>query len=163
MRTVDEAVASLVPNFDFFLPEFLSDQDLHDEFPGPCIQTFDPPVEAQPEVWADPATRLAHGNKDHTVANCPAESPASEGRSPSPSVRGPKRAMWSEEEHMTFLSGIATCCPEETQLRCVGLGPGVAKTISDMIGTRSAAQVRSHAQKHFARLRREQVSSTANC
>jgi hypothetical protein len=36
-----------------------------------------------------------------------------------------------------------------------GLGPGVAEMIATMIGTRNAAQVRSHAQKYFTRQRRD--------
>ena len=66
----------------------------------------------------------------------------------------PKRpGMWSAEEETVFQNGIETYCPGEEQGRCIGLGPGVAQMISDNIGTRSPAQVRSHAQKHFTRLR----------
>eukprot|EP00287_Rhodomonas_sp_CCMP768_P015789 CAMPEP_0196757520 /NCGR_PEP_ID=MMETSP1091-20130531/103699_1 /TAXON_ID=302021 /ORGANISM="Rhodomonas sp., Strain CCMP768" /LENGTH=448 /DNA_ID=CAMNT_0042106299 /DNA_START=15 /DNA_END=1363 /DNA_ORIENTATION=- len=38
--------------------------------------------------------------------------------------------------------------------RSVGLGPGTAELIAMMVGTRSAIQVRSHAQKHFKKQRK---------
>ena len=39
----------------------------------------------------------------------------------------------------------------------VGLGPGVARRIAEALGTRTPAQVRSHAQKHFQRVSRRRA------
>ena len=75
----------------------------------------------------------------------------------------PKRkpVQWTIEEHQLFLQGMAryrTVSDEAIGRNgevSVGLGAGIAELISMMVGTRSAAQVRSHAQKHFQRLRKE--------
>eukprot|EP00961_Rhodomonas_salina_P219992 2973938-Rhodomonas_salina.1 len=69
---------------------------------------------------------------------------------------------WTEEEHTKFLEGLEKFRTEDTQAMkdngelSVGLGPGIAEIISVFIGTRSVTQVRSHAQKYFQRMKREQ-------
>eukprot|EP00286_Rhodomonas_abbreviata_P002154 CAMPEP_0181345012 /NCGR_PEP_ID=MMETSP1101-20121128/32511_1 /TAXON_ID=46948 /ORGANISM="Rhodomonas abbreviata, Strain Caron Lab Isolate" /LENGTH=216 /DNA_ID=CAMNT_0023456917 /DNA_START=54 /DNA_END=704 /DNA_ORIENTATION=+ len=69
---------------------------------------------------------------------------------------------WSNEEHENFLAGLEQhnidmdkAVGRNGELS-VGLGLGVAETVAAMIGSRSAAQVRSHAQKYFLRMRRRQ-------
>jgi SHAQKYF class myb-like DNA-binding protein len=47
---------------------------------------------------------------------------------------------WSEEEHEKFLDAMQT------------LGPKDVKAIAAFVGTRSATQVRTHAQKYFLKL-----------
>ena len=78
------------------------------------------------------------------------------GESPKPSTSERKPSFWTKDEHEHFLIGLqkfANRTPDDgtSQHPLVGLGPGVAEQISDFLGTRSAAQVRSHAQKHFLR------------
>jgi len=66
------------------------------------------------------------------------------------------QSQWTDEEHNKFLVALEKFCPEACRARekgkvFVGLGAGVAKKISQAVGTRSVLQVRSHAQKHFLR------------
>ncbi|EKX39587.1 hypothetical protein GUITHDRAFT_114314 [Guillardia theta CCMP2712] len=68
---------------------------------------------------------------------------------------------WTEDEHQRFLVALRDYCPDtETRVAQdgrvrVGLGRGVAYFISRAIGTKTASQVRSHAQKYFEGLRRK--------
>lgn len=86
-----------------------------------------------------------------------AQAEAEAGASPKhdePSKSEKKPSFWTEEEHELFLIGLQkftnrTPGDGTSQHPLVGLGPGVAELISEYLGTRSAAQVRSHAQKHF--------------
>ncbi|EKX33099.1 hypothetical protein GUITHDRAFT_156158 [Guillardia theta CCMP2712] len=66
-----------------------------------------------------------------------------------------KRSFWSDEEHQLFMDALKKYNVNpmrETKADgklYVGLGPYVADMIAIEIGTRNAAQVRSHAQKYF--------------
>eukprot|EP00961_Rhodomonas_salina_P055258 742381-Rhodomonas_salina.1 len=64
-----------------------------------------------------------------------------------------KPVFWSEEEHERFLQALKRFNEGNDE----GLGPGVAELLSLTLGTRSVAQIRSHAQKYFARLREERA------
>lgn len=72
-----------------------------------------------------------------------------------------KPSPWTKDEQEVFLAGLVKFGCDKAKLGedgrvSVGLGPGVARKIANMIGTRNALQVRSHAQKHFQRLGRQQ-------
>mmetsp|Transcript_974 Transcript_974/g.1841 ORF Transcript_974/g.1841 Transcript_974/m.1841 type:complete len:218 (-) Transcript_974:64-717(-) len=75
---------------------------------------------------------------------------------------------WTLEEHQCFLAALEKFRTPLTEKitkggkRSVGLGPGIADMIALILKTRNAAQVRSHAQKHFQRQRRE-GDSTSPC
>ncbi|EKX39590.1 hypothetical protein GUITHDRAFT_114316 [Guillardia theta CCMP2712] len=68
---------------------------------------------------------------------------------------------WTEDEHQRFLVALRDYCPDaETRVAQdgrvrVGLGRGVAYFISRAIGTKTASQVRSHAQKYFEGLMKD--------
>mmetsp|Transcript_60011 Transcript_60011/g.123214 ORF Transcript_60011/g.123214 Transcript_60011/m.123214 type:complete len:238 (+) Transcript_60011:61-774(+) len=72
-----------------------------------------------------------------------------------------KMCPWSKEEHQRFLVGLKRFRAEDSEAlgrtgkQSVGLGPGTAELIAVVVQTRSAAQVRSHAQKYFQRKRKE--------
>mmetsp|Transcript_43166 Transcript_43166/g.101914 ORF Transcript_43166/g.101914 Transcript_43166/m.101914 type:complete len:257 (-) Transcript_43166:55-825(-) len=67
---------------------------------------------------------------------------------------------WTAEEHEKFVYALNRLRTEDTEAfdskgkRTCGLGQGIAEVIALAVGTRTAAQVRSHAQKHFTRQRR---------
>ena len=62
---------------------------------------------------------------------------------------------------MCFLHALGRFGPKDLETNpvtgrvSVHLDPGVAEMISMLVGSRSAAQVRSHVQKHYIRLQRE--------
>ncbi|EKX35126.1 hypothetical protein GUITHDRAFT_155567 [Guillardia theta CCMP2712] len=71
-----------------------------------------------------------------------------------------KCTKWTAEEHLKFVKALDIFLPSydsigrincNTGQVCVGLGVGVAAKIASYIGTRTAVQVRSHAQKYFLR------------
>uniref|UniRef100_A0A7S4NDJ2 HTH myb-type domain-containing protein n=1 Tax=Guillardia theta TaxID=55529 RepID=A0A7S4NDJ2_GUITH len=69
-------------------------------------------------------------------------------------------SQWSPDEEARFLEALAMFSDADRRVRpdgrrSVGLGLGVARKISEYIGTRSEEQVRSHAQKHFLRQERK--------
>lgn len=70
--------------------------------------------------------------------------------SSSPSVLKPGQTSgrWTQEEHQAFLEGLKDCGREW-------------KKVSLRIPTRTSAQIRSHAQKYFSKLQRDQESSIA--
>jgi len=59
-----------------------------------------------------------------------------------------KIGRWSEEEHNVFLDGLQTHGKQW-------------KTISNMIGTRTVVQVRTHAQKYFQKLERKNKTKSS--
>jgi len=71
------------------------------------------------------------------------------------------RKQWTPEEEAKFLKALDKLGPKDTETDprtgrvSVRLGPGVAEIISLVVGSRSVAQVRSHAQKHYIRKERE--------
>ncbi|EKX34031.1 hypothetical protein GUITHDRAFT_119771 [Guillardia theta CCMP2712] len=76
-------------------------------------------------------------------------------------ARNSAKNRWTKEEHAKFLEGLNQFSPchsvpfhMDGTLK-VGLGSGVAEQIAKIVGTRSAIQVRSHAQKYFVKLYRK--------
>lgn len=63
---------------------------------------------------------------------------------------------WSAQEEAIFLSGLRLHSSGHQDGAC-RLGPGGARILAEMIGSRTAAQVRSHAQKHFKRLHKTEM------
>eukprot|EP00287_Rhodomonas_sp_CCMP768_P003151 CAMPEP_0196718966 /NCGR_PEP_ID=MMETSP1091-20130531/2040_1 /TAXON_ID=302021 /ORGANISM="Rhodomonas sp., Strain CCMP768" /LENGTH=165 /DNA_ID=CAMNT_0042059771 /DNA_START=30 /DNA_END=527 /DNA_ORIENTATION=- len=143
--SVDDAIASFVPDCGS-LESFLFSDDKLDEFSffsEPC-SGFSSDEIPSPEL--SPVSASIAPPRDQVGA-----------------TRGDRRVNpWSEEEHLIFLNGLMIHCSKIGQLmnanpdsKTVGLGPGVAKRIASMIGTRNATQVRSHAQKYFHSQRRK--------
>eukprot|EP00961_Rhodomonas_salina_P089596 1204965-Rhodomonas_salina.2 len=108
---------------------------------------------------------VAHTSDDNSSAPTPSEecrsfSPHSENGSDG---KGGKRHVrpWTKDEHAKFLVALEQFRTNKTEKvknngkQSTGLGPGIADLIALIVKTRDAAQVRSHAQKHFQRLRRE--------
>ena len=62
------------------------------------------------------------------------------------SVKQAQSRYWSEDEHQLFLVAIQT------------FGHKDVKSIASVVGTRSATQVRTHAQKYFMKLARSRTS-----
>eukprot|EP00531_Pseudo-nitzschia_arenysensis_P006140 CAMPEP_0116126842 /NCGR_PEP_ID=MMETSP0329-20121206/6537_1 /TAXON_ID=697910 /ORGANISM="Pseudo-nitzschia arenysensis, Strain B593" /LENGTH=845 /DNA_ID=CAMNT_0003620931 /DNA_START=1377 /DNA_END=3914 /DNA_ORIENTATION=+ len=73
----------------------------------------------------------------------------SNGSSSSQKPKGQSSGRWTQEEHQAFLEGLTECGREW-------------KKVALRIPTRTSAQIRSHAQKYFAKLQRDQESSAAN-
>mmetsp|Transcript_32208 Transcript_32208/g.72352 ORF Transcript_32208/g.72352 Transcript_32208/m.72352 type:complete len:206 (-) Transcript_32208:218-835(-) len=66
----------------------------------------------------------------------------------------PKRP-WTPEEEERFQAAMERFCKPKHDDGGVGLGQGVAEVIAFVVGTRTPAQVRSHAQKYFLKRRKE--------
>lgn len=80
------------------------------------------------------------GNKRKRTGSSPSTSQKSKGQS---------SGRWTQEEHQAFLEGLTECGREW-------------KKVALRIPTRTSAQIRSHAQKYFAKLQRDQESSATN-
>ncbi|EKX42961.1 hypothetical protein GUITHDRAFT_111009 [Guillardia theta CCMP2712] len=66
------------------------------------------------------------------------------------------RRQWTSVEHGTFVEMFEKLRDKSlTDDPPLGLGAGVAETISLVLKTRTPAQVRSHAQKYFTKIRKE--------
>eukprot|EP00538_Stauroneis_constricta_P012406 CAMPEP_0119570724 /NCGR_PEP_ID=MMETSP1352-20130426/43755_1 /TAXON_ID=265584 /ORGANISM="Stauroneis constricta, Strain CCMP1120" /LENGTH=1558 /DNA_ID=CAMNT_0007620397 /DNA_START=139 /DNA_END=4818 /DNA_ORIENTATION=- len=68
--------------------------------------------------------------------------------SPNKKQRGQNTGRWTPEEHRAFLDGLKICGREW-------------KRVASRIPTRTSAQIRSHAQKYFAKLQREHEEAAA--
>lgn len=143
----------------------------------PVQQTTERPLDVDEAIAAlpPPAESLFEPRKRHCN---PALKPPSENSNPSNDnkpdhvLKGRKdrtvvRRQWSAEEEDKFINALAKLGPEgsaeptidaRTGRVTVHLGPGVAEMISMVLGTRSVTQVRSHAQKHFIRLHRQNTT-----
>eukprot|EP00961_Rhodomonas_salina_P004802 65275-Rhodomonas_salina.1 len=64
-----------------------------------------------------------------------------------------KPVYWTEEEHARFVAWMQ----HFNGNRISGLGFGVAELVSAALKNRSVSQVRSHAQKYFAELKRQET------
>ena len=73
----------------------------------------------------------------------------SNGSSASRKSKGQTSGRWTQEEHQAFLEGLTECGREW-------------KKVALRIPTRTSAQIRSHAQKYFAKLQRDQESLATN-
>eukprot|EP00961_Rhodomonas_salina_P095057 1278693-Rhodomonas_salina.1 len=101
-------------------------------------------------------TPLPSGCSDDERSSC---SPVTDrGVQPKP-TQARKPGHWNAEEHERFVEGL------NKYNLTNGLGRGGAELMSKWIGTRSAMQVRSHAQKYFGPLqaRKDTVSESAEC
>mmetsp|Transcript_44477 Transcript_44477/g.104494 ORF Transcript_44477/g.104494 Transcript_44477/m.104494 type:complete len:281 (-) Transcript_44477:61-903(-) len=117
------------------------------------------PSSAQPRVSSSPECM----SDDSEPASQPASGGAGGAR---PKNKGTKKKpfYWTAEERELFMEGLQMyfqtweqmiiASADQDQVS-VGLGPGVAELISLHMGTRTVAQVRSHAQKYFLRKYRE--------
>mmetsp|Transcript_47554 Transcript_47554/g.95129 ORF Transcript_47554/g.95129 Transcript_47554/m.95129 type:complete len:376 (+) Transcript_47554:373-1500(+) len=86
-------------------------------------------------------------------------------------ARARRPRFWSRIEHQRFLEALAmhhdtrfgpgTGSKADGSRVSVGLGHGVAERVAAHVGTRTVAQVRSHAQKHFLKLSRFQQEGGA--
>eukprot|EP00960_Hanusia_phi_P016173 476609-Hanusia_phi.AAC.1 len=107
------------------------------------------------ELGSSAAAHLADA-QDWSSEASSSSSEASE-RAPASPEGGKRRAQynqsqWTQEEHERFLRALEKYLPSEnrkdpiTGRVSVGLGAGVAKQVSAIVGTRSPLQVRTHAQ-----------------
>lgn len=82
---------------------------------------------------------MSIGNADEKIANVGKKKSK---RSPKKQA-GQSTGRWTREEHQAFLEGLKECGREW-------------KKVAQRIPTRTSAQIRSHAQKYFAKIQREQ-------
>ena len=99
-----------------------------------------------PKATSAGTSALAHAKKKKV--NSKRKRSGSNGSSTS-QKKGQSSGRWTREEHQAFLEGLTECGREW-------------KKVALRIPTRTSAQIRSHAQKYFAKLQRDQESSASN-
>mmetsp|Transcript_52718 Transcript_52718/g.107543 ORF Transcript_52718/g.107543 Transcript_52718/m.107543 type:complete len:213 (-) Transcript_52718:42-680(-) len=114
-------------------------------------------------ISSDLANKSSDSQVEREEATRPALGVPASGLSSRSAGRKQKKKLiaWTQEEHELFVKGLERFRTEETEAigpdgkKTVGLGPGIAELLASMVGTRNPAQVRSHAQKYFLRVRKE--------
>ncbi|EKX48463.1 hypothetical protein GUITHDRAFT_105609 [Guillardia theta CCMP2712] len=150
--SIDDAVAALYP-LDIH-PSYLSCTSPAEH--QPASRSCSPLLPSYASLCACPPPSQPPGQDDTSL---PDESSSDSGDSgDSGDSFSSKRKMWSPDEHARFLEALRrhvalkhrSGLPDAAtgKLR-VGLGRGAARKIAQAVGTRSEAQVRSHAQKVF--------------
>ncbi|EKX38886.1 hypothetical protein GUITHDRAFT_154579 [Guillardia theta CCMP2712] len=104
---------------------------------------------------AGSSSQSCHPAMCHAISIDVQAKPKKPRRTPS----SPKRP-WTPEEEERFLAAMDRFYKPKEDEGGVGLGQGVAEVIAFIVGTRTAAQVRSHAQKYFLRKRRDRKQGT---
>eukprot|EP00960_Hanusia_phi_P030319 748519-Hanusia_phi.AAC.3 len=125
-----------------------------------CRPSNNETLEFDPSAESKTAETLS---KQHCRSRKRVRSEAATSRSPDGNMDEEKvvsqRRPWSEDEHQRFLSALerfgTPTNMDQHRGSAVGLGQGVADMISFVVGTRSPAQVRSHAQKFFLKQQRQ--------
>eukprot|EP00960_Hanusia_phi_P043453 756057-Hanusia_phi.AAC.1 len=150
LLSIDDAVAALYP-LDVH-PSYLlySCSSIPSPTPLPLSVSTSVHAASQPPP---PCSSLPSPGSSSSPGSSPSDSSTS-----SPSEAQAARKMWAPDEHARFLQalqqhvtaqhGIGLRDTTTGRVRA-GLGRGVARKIAQAVGTRSEAQVRSHAQKVF--------------
>ena len=100
-------------------------------------------------VPSKPTTAPTATKKKKMSAGNKRKRSGSSGSASSQKSKGQTSGRWTQEEHLAFLEGLTECGREW-------------KKVALRIPTRTSAQIRSHAQKYFAKLLRDQESSASN-
>ncbi|RDY07376.1 Protein REVEILLE 7, partial [Mucuna pruriens] len=119
-----------------------------------CFLSHLAPMEMQDQIESTRSTIFGSASNCHSNGGKQSENAAhvpSVGNSHTPKVRKPytitkQREKWTEEEHQKFLEA----------LKLYGRG---WRQIEEHIGTKTAVQIRSHAQKFFSKVVRESEGS----
>mmetsp|Transcript_28001 Transcript_28001/g.66563 ORF Transcript_28001/g.66563 Transcript_28001/m.66563 type:complete len:187 (-) Transcript_28001:92-652(-) len=173
--TVDDAVALLFPDDNFVVADkkdkcsaFTEDMDsylavLPSSFSDPMSpesdaavfdDVWDMNIEVKRESDTEPVRTV-----DVATEEAKSETPDQDSSSPAPQKK--RLVAWTPEEHKRFVFALEQLRTEDTESynghgkKTRGLGPGIAELIALAVRTRTAAQVRSHAQKYFAKQRKE--------
>ncbi|EKX38883.1 hypothetical protein GUITHDRAFT_114990 [Guillardia theta CCMP2712] len=117
----------------------------------PIVPQYLPDLSSASMPAGSAAAMMPSLHSDHTSGS---------GKRPAP-PRAPPAAKrpWTPEEEERFLAAMDRFYKPKEDEGGVGLGQGVAEVIAFIVGTRTAAQVRSHAQKYFLRKRRALVNT----
>merc|ERR1712238_223538 len=108
-------------------------------------------IKIENKVFAGDPSRALNSNsskKKVSPTNKRKRSSSSTNSSTSSRKAGQTSGRWTQDEHQAFLEGLKDCGREW-------------KKVALRIPTRTSAQIRSHAQKYFSKLQRDQESSTA--
>lgn len=92
----------------------------------------------------------------HSPKDVDTEGRAQRGGKP-PTRKNKKPVFWTDEEHGEFL----VLMDRYNGGKANGLGFGVAKLLSAGLKNRSVSQVRSHAQKHFSALKKQEAEASS--
>merc|ERR1712238_471645 len=109
-------------------------------------------IKIENKVFAGDPSRALNSNsskKKVSPTNKRKRSSSSTNSSTSSRKAGQTSGRWTQDEHQAFLEGLKDCGREW-------------KKVALRIPTRTSAQIRSHAQKYFAKIQRDQESSATN-
>ncbi|EKX37679.1 hypothetical protein GUITHDRAFT_116156 [Guillardia theta CCMP2712] len=155
--TVDEAIAALYPEDVYSSPSSSSSLSPAHSLSSSCTVNQRSPfsdsgptlASSPPNSFKSPADTSGGTDSSYLTLACPNEAQLS-------------RRMWTQDEQVCFLEALprnvsvrqVTGLRDERGRLRVGLGRGAARRIAEAVGTRSEAQVRSHAQKFFEQAER---------
>lgn len=145
---IDNVIDTTLPaNFSFSLPLSLSPNNRR-KMTTDSHEYDSSPKNKKPRQNSPPLTvvftkmdRVQPGDDDDEATETPSQSSIGH-------ARAPTSGRWTREEHEAFLEGLEIYGREW-------------KKVAQRIPTRTSAQIRSHAQKYFAKLSKDEQSRTS--
>ena len=120
---------------------------LNREFVEASIKAAVASVNCKNQMKQEPMDQIEEDSSTMSVDKEVSTSTKSRSRRRTPQVKpGQASGRWTHEEHQAFLEGLKVCGREW-------------KKVASRIPTRTSAQIRSHAQKYFSKLQRDQDSA----
>lgn len=160
---VDNAIYYLIPDVDDFLRSLEQNDDTESDVlqsqPSalPVYQETKTATAAKPELGSDADSYTSARTTPSQSSSNDVQRSGGDNKRIYRKKASRVLTPWTAEEEVVFLAALAQYGldhPQPSGQISVGLGSGVARKIAELVGSRTPSQVRSHAQKHFERLKK---------